>query len=144
MSKLIYEKKYPKTDFDELKAKSDDSDDQKSEMLPPKEYFAKIEQNTTYFPIPGRIAGKEAFIKTAIAIGELYEFDTKIYECKSHVSVWLSLDYGGGMLSGLKHIFQLSDDFDFLVGVEGREFTIICDYYTHEVWLNGRKTAPIQ
>lgn len=92
--------------------------------------------------MPERIAGKAEFIKTAIAVGEWCEFDTRIYDSDSHISVWFWLDCGGGSMNGLKRIFELSDAIDFFV-VEGRQLSIVCDYYTHEVWLKDRKVAPL-
>ena len=142
-AELIYEKKYPPIDPEkEIKRIELELAAEQQEPIPSfNEVYNKIMADTTYILIPERIKGSEAFIRTAIEVSRLYELDTRIERCDSHISVTYSFNCGGGMRD-IRRVFGMADEFAFFKDVYGFDFTISLDYYTHAVIRRGRIIAP--
>lgn len=105
-------------------------------------YLQQLQLDTTLVLLPDRYAKREAYIEAAIEVAELYDFDTKIVEHDSHISVDYSFDCGGNAVF-LINIIEMSDSICFFTKIFDREITLSLDYYTHAVFLKDRLVAPI-
>ena len=139
----IYQKKYPPVDQRGEWGKIVAGPTGEPEALRRdfREMHRKMEAETVYLAIPGRIQSSQQFIQTAIEVGQLYELDTEITRHASHITVRYAFDCCGGMKE-LKRVFQMADTFSFFKDIDGRDLTVCMDYYTHAVLRGGKIIAP--
>ncbi len=135
-AEIIYEKKYPAHEILEERAASEPA-------VPPTKPLVSLEQilqalkNTTYIPIPERIAASKKFIQTVIEVTEFCEMDTKIVRHDGQITATISFDCGGSMRD-IRRIFAMVDEFAFFRNIDGHDITISMDFYTHQIIRNGR------
>lgn len=140
---IIYEKTYPRTIIreEDIEAAAKAECELGRPEVSFDEMMRRVEEKTTYLPVPERIRSSEEFIREAIDISELYSIDLKIVRFKDHISADLSFDCGGGMRY-INRLFGMTDQFSFFRDSEGPEITVSLDYYTHIVMRNGRVVSP--
>lgn len=133
MGKIIYSKKYPKTDIEQVlkeaeKASYEERDLTELSVLPTfKELLMELE-NAEYIPIPGRSESAEAFILRAKQIAEDDEIDIQITENLLGYCVELSVD-SDSMYDDIQYLFSRCDMISFSAGIRDRDITISLDYY---------------
>lgn len=146
---VIYEKHYSHPTFEEkmrelqeYQKEMESSPDYKPEPIKPfKEFYREMVENRTLILLPDRIVQAEEFIKLAVKVAELYEFDTTIKRKDSHIEVNYSFDCGGE-LDYLTPIIGQADSISFFTGINGFEITLSLDFYTHAVYDKGRLLHP--
>ena len=139
---VIFERKYPKLDYDSIMNEylgTDHSDYDPSPGF--SEYIENIEKTTTLVLIPHRKTASQNFIEAAISISEDFEIDTVISTYDSYISVELSFDCCGNM-AFLKPLFCAADDYSFFANINSHDITISLDFYTHAVIRNHKIVAP--
>lgn len=146
---LIYEKHYPHPSFEdkmreleEYKRDLESQPDYQPEPVKPfEEFYREMVENRTLILLPDIIVQAEDFIKLAVEVAELYEFDTTIKRKDSHIEVNYSFDCGGE-LDYLTPIIGQADSISFFAGIHGFEITLSLDFYTHAVYDKGRLLHP--
>lgn len=138
MSRIIYEKKYPKETPEE---QTKGLEKQRIPDLPFKEFMRRAFENRFSIPIPNRVNGAQAFIAAAKNVSELYELDVKITEYIDHISADFYFNAGGG-LRYFTEVLRLADDISFFANVRGYDIVMSLDYYTHAVFAGGRQVYP--
>lgn len=139
----IYKREYPRVDaVEELRRINEETLEEMPRKYPTfDEFYRKMEEATAYILIPERVESAVEFVKTAIEVSELYDLDTEIVRHDYFISVTYSFDSCGGMRD-IRRVFGMADEFSFFGNINGWEFTICMDYYTHAVVRNGRIVAP--
>jgi len=143
---IIYEKKYPRIDLmeqykeieHELPGEPGESEET---ALSFDEMMQQIEANTIYVLMPERLTASEEFIRLAIEISELYELDARIERHFNRISVDYFFNCTGGMRY-INKVFGMADEFAFFKNINGWDFTISLDFYTHAAIRNGRVVSP--
>lgn len=138
MSRIIYEKKYPQ-DTPEEPVYAPEG--RKVPDMSFGEFMQRGYENRFSIPIPDRENGAKAFIAAAKDVSELYQLDVKITEHIDHLSADFYFN-AGGSLRDLKEVLKLADDISFFANVCGYEIIMSLDYYTHAVFIRGRRIYP--
>ena len=140
---IIYEKKYPHFSLEEFQAQfsSEISEEREDSPRDYNELMKMLFDGTTYVLLPERIKSSEEFIKEAIEVSELYEFDTKIERHIDRICVRYSFDCGGG-LKYINRILGMADQIAFDKNINNRDITILLDYFTHATIRNNRMVSP--
>ena len=88
MAKVIYEKRYPKKDVDELFESLEASAELQDELMPPsfQDMMNELNRNTVYVLMPEREASAQQFLRTAIDVSSTYQLDIKVEEHRSHIT----------------------------------------------------------
>lgn len=146
---VIYEKHYPHPTLEEKmreiekhqKELEKDPDYRPEPIKPFEEFYREMVENRVLVFLPDRIVKAEAFIRLAIEVAELYEFDTTIRRKDSHIEVNYSFDCGKE-LDYLIPILGQADSISFFTGLHGYEITVSLDFYTHAEYDKGRLLHP--
>ena len=138
MSRIIYEKEYPKESLEEPIL---EPEEQKVLDISFEEFMRKGYENRFSIPIPHRETGAKVFIAAAKDVSELYQMDVKIIEYIDHISAILYFNAGGG-LRYFKDVIRLADDISFFTNVCGYDIVMSLDYYTYAVFVGGRQMYP--
>ena len=141
MSKIIYKHEYSHIDTDEIEEDMKKSGSGKDQQLSYEEWEKKYLSNRQLLLDKTRILGKQDFISAAIKLSELYELDILILECKSHISVELTIDQCVSMKL-FKPLFVLADELTVINSENDGLITIYLDYYTHIVISNSTVISP--
>lgn len=91
-------------------------------------------------PIPERQKLAEHFVKTAIQISDEYEIDLTVTKCDELVSACFTVE-SGSYAEAMETLFVLADRYFFTV-CKDFQLMLSLDFYTHEVYRDGRKQAP--
>lgn len=138
MSRIIYEKKYPKESFDEQAIVPEK---RKEPDISFEEYMRRVYENRFSIPIPARENSAKAFIAAVKDVSELYQLDVKITEHIDHISADFYFNEGGN-LRYFTEVLRLADDISFFANVQGYDIVMSLDYYTHAVFMGGRQVHP--
>ena len=138
MEKVIYEKKYPKEDLDDLEGLPEACGEPE---VPFEEFLKQMCEDFVYVLIPSRQKAARAFIRLAREISELYQLDIKITQRTSHISVDFYFNSAARM-KYMKEIVAAADDVAFFANIFGYEINLCLDFYTHAVYQNGRQIMP--
>lgn len=138
MSRIIYEKEYPKEIPEE---QTYEPEEQRIPDISFKEFMRRGYENRFSIPIPDRENGAKAFIAAAKDVSELYRLDVKITEHIDHISADFYFN-AGGSLHYIKEVLKLADDISFFANVCGYDIIMSLDYYTHAVFVGGRQVHP--
>lgn len=142
MGDVIYEKKYPKENLEEIMSPSENEDFSDNHTLPPfEEFLEKMYANRFSVPIPARMEAAEYFIQTAREISELYELDVTITKHFDHISVDYYFD-AAGCMGFLRDVVKYADEISFFANIMGYEIGLCLDFYTHAVFQGGRQIRP--
>lgn len=138
MSRIIYEKTYPKETPEEAtyEPESRDRPDMSFE-----EFMRRGDENRFSIPIPNREHGAIAFVAAAQDVSALYRLDVIITEHIDHISADFYFN-AGGSLGYMKEVLKLADEISFFSNVRGYDIVMSLDYYTHAVFVRGRKMHP--
>ena len=138
-TEIIYQKKFP------LKEKTDiQIPDDEYPTPPPRsfeEMMERITKETAYVVIPEREERAKVFINKAIEASETYEFDLTIEKRIPRISACFCIDPLGPMTYMLD-VIKEADDIDFLPAKEDGKITLCLDFYTHTVYVRGKRTRP--
>ena len=138
MSRIIYEKEYPKGTPDE---QTYTPEGRKIPDISFEEFMRRGYENRVSIPIPDRENGAKAFIAAAKDVSQLYRLDVKITEHIDHISADFYFN-AGGSLHYIKEVLKLADDISFFANVCGYDIIMSLDYYTHAVFVGGRQVHP--
>ena len=138
MSRIIYEKKYPKETPEE---QTEGLEKQRIPDISFEEFMRRGYENRFSIPIPHRENGAKAFIAAVKDVSELYQMDVKITEYIDHISADFCF-YAGGSLCYMKEVLKLADDISFFPGVNSYDIMMSLDYYTHAIFIGGRQIHP--
>lgn len=138
MSRIIYEKEYPK---ETPEAQTYEPKERRTPDISFEEYMRRGYENRFSIPILDRENGAKVFIAAAKNVSKLYRLDVKITEHIDHISAALYFN-AGGSLRYMKEVLQLADDISFFSDVDGYEIVMSLDYYTHAVFVGGRQVHP--
>lgn len=139
-TEIIYQKKFP------LKEKTDieSPDDELPENIQFPSFeklMERITKETAYVVIPEREERAKVFINKAIEASETYEFDLTIEKRIPRISACFCIDPLGPMTQMLA-VIKEADDIDFLPAKEDGKITLCLDFYTHTVYVRGKRTRP--
>lgn len=136
---ILYSKKYPVRDdtamMEQLKELPEKSIPTYDEMM------ERIARDITCEVLPDRKEKSRKFIQGAIKIAEIYEYDIEIRELDTHIQVHIAFD-APRPLGLLNRLIGAADDADIFLNSNGRDVTLILEYYTHGIYLRGRKIYP--
>lgn len=138
MSRIIYEKEYPKETPEEQTC---EPEGRRTPDISFEEYMRRGYENRFSIPIPDRENGAKAFIAAAKDVSELYRLDVKITEHIDHISADFYFNAGGSMRY-MREVLKLADDISFFSDVDVYEIVMSLDYYTHAVFVGGRQVHP--
>lgn len=138
MSRIIYEKKYPKETPEE---QTEGLEKQRIPDISFEEFMRRGYENRFSTPIPNRVNGAQAFIAAVKNVSGIYQLDVKITEYIDHISADFYFN-AGGSLCYIKEVLILADDISFFPGVNGYDILMSLDYYTHAVFVRGRQVYP--
>lgn len=138
MSRIIYEKEYPKETPEE---QTYEPEGRRTPDISFEEFIRQGYEKRFSIPIPHRENGAKAFISAAKKVSELYQIDVKITEYIDHISVDFYFD-AGGSLCDMKEVLKLADDISFFPGVDSYDIMMSLDYYIHAVFMGGRQIHP--
>lgn len=143
MAKVIYEKRFPKKDVDELFESLEASAELQDELMPPsfQDMMNKLNRNTVYVLMPEREASAQQFLRTAIDVSSTYQLDIKVEEHRSHITVYYYFN-SSGCMGFLRRVLEYADDLAFFTNIKGYDIVMAIDYYTHAVYRRGRKVNP--
>lgn len=135
--KILYQKEYPQLPW------SDDhfsEEPQKTADQNGADFIKRTLENIVYVLLPEREDGKLRFIEDCIRVSSFHEMDIVIREYTERISTTLCVDCYVNF-PGLKVLIALSDEMCF--ECKGERVLLKLDYYTHAVFLYGRKMAPL-
>lgn len=138
MSRIIYEKEYPKGTPEE---QTYTPEGRKIPDISFEEFMRRGYENRFSTPIPNRVNGAQAFIAAVKNVSGIYQLDVKITEHIDHISADFYFN-AGGSLRYMKEVLKLADDISFFANVYGYEIIMSLDYYTHAVFVGGRQIYP--
>ena len=138
MSRIIYEKEYPKETPEE---QTYEPEGRRTPDISFEEFMRQGYEKRFSIPIPHRENGAKAFISAAKKVSELYQIDVKITEYIDHISADFYFD-AGGSLCDMKEVLKLADDISFFPGVNSYDIMMSLDYYIHAVFMGGRQIHP--
>lgn len=143
MAKVIYEKRFPKKDVDELFESLEASAELQDELMPPsfQDMMNELNRNTVYVLMPEREASAQQFLRTAIDVSSTYQLDIKVKEHRSHITVYYYFN-SSGCMGFLRRVLEYADDLAFFTNIKGYDIVMAIDYYTHAVYRRGRKVNP--
>lgn len=143
---LIYSKRYtPPWEEDDVKALA--GAPQTPEKLKAakesfREFMRKLQEESTYIPIPGAEEKSRLFIALAKRLSQIYELDIDIEQQPYFVCVSFHLycaSYPGGMTREFSELFSLCDQFaSIILTTEKSDFTLSLTLYTHKHYISGR------
>lgn len=136
MNEVVYQKTYPLPEIDQIK-------NVELHGMVPELSFEKFMEKANavdLIPIPGSQERAEHFVKTAIHISEEYGIDLMVTKCDELVSACFTVE-SGPCAEALRTLFILADRYFFTVCKDYR-LMLSLDFYTHEVYRDGRKQAP--
>lgn len=140
MSRIIYEKEYPKEN-PTPEEQTYEPEGRKIPDLSFEDFMRRGYKNRFSTPIPNRVNGAQAFIAAAKDVSELYQLDVKITEYIDHISADFCFN-AGGSLCYMKEVLKLADDISFFPGVNSYDIMMSLDYYTHAIFIGGRQIHP--
>lgn len=140
MEKVLFEVKYPNTDWSEELA--EELPAERPSRTEAMEFLDKIFSERTLVLMPNRVIESKRFVALAKRIAETYHVDTKITEHDSHISVTYSFHSNSGMV-GLLNVMEMADDISFFYNVDDKPITLVLDYFTHAEYMRGRHVAPL-
>lgn len=141
--KLIFSKRFPRLDADEMRAQA--AEDPLESAPPPSfdKFLREVRENSVYVPIPDKIARRQRFIDLAKQLCLDYEIDTEIKEYGHFISVNLHLycgAYTGTLKRMLSELVSMCDRVcSFRPKTGPYDLTLSLDYYTHDHYISGRK-----
>lgn len=136
---IIYSKKYPVRDYT---AMMEQQKELPEGLIPTyDEMMERIARDITYEVLPERKEKSRKFIQGAIKISEIYEYDIEIRELDTHIQVHIAFD-APSPLGLLRHLIGAADDTDIFLDSNGRNITLLLEYYTHGIYLRGRRIYP--
>ena len=138
MSRIIYEKEYPRETPEE---QTYELEGRKIPDISFAEFMRRGYENRFSIPMPERENGAKAFIAAAKNVSALYQLDVKITEHIDHICADFYFN-AGGSLRYMKEVLKLADDVSFFANVCGYEIIMSLDYYTHAVFVGGRQVYP--
>ena len=147
MSQVIYQKKYPKFDFEKIEKEFANLPKRERELIeknerPSEEFLRELQDEGYLVPIPYRKKMKKEFIESVIDFSEQFEIAVKITEEKGLIQALFSFDTVG-FISGLKKALILADETSFFVDTDNNEIKLMLDFYTHfQFSKSGRLIAP--
>ena len=141
MGRIIYQHVYSPIDIEEIEEPLEESGSDNDHRLSYKELEEKYFNNAQLLLDNTRIYGKQDFIKAAISLSEWYELDILILECKSHISVELTVDQCVSMKL-FKSLFLLADELTIISSKNDGKIALYLDYYTHVVIRNNMVINP--
>lgn len=136
MDEVIYQKTYP---LPEIEPIIDAEQHGRTPVLSFEEFMEKANA-VELIPIPERQELAEHFAKSAIQVSEEYEIDLMVTKCDELVSACFTVE-SGPCAEALKPLFILADRYFFTVCKDYR-LMLSLDFYTHEVYREGKKLAP--
>ncbi|MBM6721559.1 hypothetical protein [Pseudoflavonifractor phocaeensis] len=138
MDRIIYEKEYPRESPEEgMKG----TEEWKMPDMSLEEFMQRGYEKQFSIPIPERVNGAQAFIAAVKDVSELYKLNVKITERTDHISADFYFNAGGSMRY-FKEVLRLADDVSFFSNVLGYDIVMSLDYYTHAVFIRGRRIYP--
>jgi hypothetical protein len=142
-SEVIYEKKYPPIDYDNIDAHIK-IELPETPVVKPCSFdgaIKEIYENTKYTPIPYRDDLSKEFIKKAIDVADIYQMDITVLRLDGKISVWLSIDFCVNM-QYINCLFGMADRISFFSGEDGHDIFVCLDLYTHVIVRSGLAYAP--
>lgn len=136
MGRIIYEKRYPQENLEDLIAA--ETGDEQAAAKSFDEIVREVYGNRVCVPIPERAKAARAFVLTARRVSELYELDVTITEHTDHVSAEYYFNSSGG-LRYLREVVKHADDISFFTNVRGYDIVMCLDFYTHTVFHRRRQ-----
>jgi len=140
MEKLIYSKRYPKPDREEMNKELERAK-KEGPSLRDREFIDSLFDRITYKEIPGRKEKSKVFVAAAIKVAEDGEYDIEIYEAEDKITVEFSFDLSRP-LNDLKNHIIAADEIDALADKGGREVKLALYFFTKSSHLNGKQIAP--
>lgn len=140
--KVIYEKRYPKEDWNDLEREATAQFSGEVKNLTMDDIIERMTSGIELVELPQRKKTVKAFVNAAVQTAEIYEIDIKITEFDSHVTVDYYFDCCGCM-GFLREVLVYADDISFFRNVNGFELMLSIDHYTHAIYRHGRKTLPM-
>ena len=145
--KMIFSKRYEKITDKMLADESDEElEDKMSEYNPyptGEDFLRHLEEDSEIVLIPERVKRKDLFISLAKKLSEDYEIDTDIYERNGGIIVDMYIEpslFSGHLKNLLTQLVVTADDISFFTPKEGKNYVLVAlEYYTHELFLSGRK-----
>ena len=139
MGRIIYEKRYPRENWEDLIAA--ETGDEQAAAKSFDEIVREVYGNRVCVPIPERAKAASAFVLTARRVSELYKLDVTITEYTDHISAEYYFNSSGG-LRCLREVVKYADDISFFSNVRGYDIVMCLDFYTHTVFRNKRQVHP--
>ena len=129
--KMLYEKKFPKFDPNEITEEFSPSSETDQPHMSFEEFYKKRVEPLCAVPIKEKIEKANAFINAAIDASDIYEFDVEIVQYPNMVSVEYSFDIGV-FLDELKPVLVMADNYCIFKGKKGKNIDFLIQYHTHE------------
>ena len=143
-AKIIYERTYPIQSYDEQIDIENGCGLFRNETVEEMKY-EEIEEmlfrDIEYVLLPEREQSAIRFIALAKELSEAYLLDIRIKKLKDHINAIYFFNSAGGM-GFLKEIIVLADNIDFFTNINGYEIGLSLDYYTHAVYMRGKRIIP--
>ncbi len=146
--KMIFSKRYPNILENFCDKKLTENCPNTGDYRKRTDFINNIENDSKFVPVPKRIKAKEPFIHLAEALSKNYEIDTDIYENEGGVTANLYIE--PSVLSGelkilFTHLVLMADNISFFIPKDKKHLLLVrLDYFTHELYLSGKKLRNIR
>lgn len=112
------------------------------------DFIRHIEEESEWVLIPERLKRKDLFIHLAKTLSKTYEIDTDIYQNSGGITanIYIEPSLVSGQLKNLfSHLVELADELSFFIPKDKEHSLLVSlDYFTHELYLSGRKVRNIE
>lgn len=127
---MLYEKKFPKFDPNEITEEFSSLQEADQPHMSFEEFYKKRVEPLCAVPIKEKLEKVNEFINAAKDASDIYEFNVEIVQHPHMVAVEYSFDMGV-FLDDLKPVLVMADNYSIFKGRKGKNIDFLIEYHTH-------------